>query len=229
MPSFSRRGPTRACRHKGGEGQGWPFGGPDSHGQILPGALLPAPGSLRPSQPPTREVWKQGTFYSTGNANVLSNEEATRKKQPLIFACLRWDGAHPSCFLQRPLHLVVPGQWSAAWNRHHAHPARAHRQSGCIMLSRRASRRYSGSLGVVKVSMGGSIPTLILWDGHAPGRRVGHVHENSGVLHKHVRCWGLAVASVGRGSFSGHTWKAQPCSAPVPEHPALLEVGFLCV
>jgi len=50
VPCLSRRGPTRACRPKGSEGQGWPAGGQQPRGQIPPGALLPAPGSLQPSQ-----------------------------------------------------------------------------------------------------------------------------------------------------------------------------------
>lgn len=29
---------------------------------------------------PTTEVWKQGNFHSTGNANVLSNEVATQEE-----------------------------------------------------------------------------------------------------------------------------------------------------
>lgn len=216
VPAGTRVVRARAGMLEGGSLMGRFYQGPSSLPQVV----------FSHHSCPTREVWNQGTFCSTRNANVLSNEVATRRKQPLIFACLRWDGDHTSCFLQRPLHLVVPGQWSAAWNRHHAHPAWDHCQSGCIMLSRRASRRYSGSLGVVKVSMGD--PFRYSSFGHAPGRSVGHVHENSGVSHKHIRCWGLAVASVERWSFSGHTWKARPGSALLAEL-ALLEVGFLCV
>lgn len=144
VPAGTRVVRPRAGMLEGGSLTGRFYQGPSSLPQVV----------FSHHNCPTREVWKQGTFYSTRNANVLSNEVATKRKQPLIFACLRWDGDHTSCFLQRRLHLVVPGQWSAAWNRHHAHTAWDHRQSGCIMLSRRASRRYSGSLGVVKVSMG---------------------------------------------------------------------------
>lgn len=42
--------------------------------------LLPAPGSLQPSQLPTTEAWKQGSFHSTRNANVLANEVATQEE-----------------------------------------------------------------------------------------------------------------------------------------------------
>lgn len=75
---------TRAVRARAGL-----FGGQQPHGQIYQGPSLPQVLFSHHSRP-TTEVWKQGTFHSTGDAKVLSNEVATReeRKQPLVFAGL---------------------------------------------------------------------------------------------------------------------------------------------